>query len=280
MRARDLFIGGFKMMKTYQKTALMIIVPLFLLNMLTQYMSNKMTMGAMEQALANPESFNPMAMMGPVLLTMLISIFIGAVVAVAWHRRALLDEAFTWSPSQIFRGPVFSYILWIIVLMLIILLVSLAIGFVGGMVIALLVAISPALAAIVGIPAYIAFILFLVVYMTRISVILPARAVERPITIKEALAATKGQGWMIIRYTLLTFVVFMIVLIPLMLPSIMAQTNMMNGVVTDPAEIMAASQPSMISLILISAFSAVVGLYQIGIMTILYSTFVGTKEIA
>ncbi len=283
MRALDLFLGGFKMMKTYSKTAWMMIIPMAILGFAMNYYAQQQQFAIFEEALSNDIIPNPNSGFGTIMLTVLISTFFAAVIAVGWHRRVLLDESFSWSVGTLFRKPVWSYILGVIIIILIFIgiyiLGALAIAFVG------LIAsmISPYLMIII-VPFVIAGFVWLIVFLTRVSLILPARALERPISVKTALASIEGQFWMLVRYILITLLAMCVVILllsPFILPQFQAQIAIGSGQITDPTAILEAlkpSKPSVLYLAITSIFGAVMSLHQVGIITILYAHFIADDK--
>ena len=139
----------------------------------------------------NPDPLTAMRVAGPILG--LLSAAAALWIAVGWHRYILLDEM----PGTIvppFRGDrILAYFGNT-------LLVGLIAGAVGLVVFVPLVFIAAGIARGGGAVSYLLILVSLVGYffaavlVYRVSLILPASAIGKPITISESWAATRGSG--------------------------------------------------------------------------------------
>ena len=139
------------------------------------------------------------------LVLLILFVFVAAWVAVSWHRFILLEEYSGIIPA-ISGRPIWPYIGRSFVYGLFIGLVALILGFAVGIVTAILFAVSPSLGSIgaIGLGLLLGVVLSLLWF--RIGVALPAIAVGKPITMREALDATAK-----IKGTILSIVVTIVV---------------------------------------------------------------------
>jgi hypothetical protein len=130
----------------------------------------------------------------------LLTLFAFASIAVSWHRYILLDEI----PQGLARlradNTVWRYFGNTLLIFLILLAGFLPVGLLVGM----LVAALQNAGAIISVPIYLAAIIFGVAAFYRMSVKLPAIALERKdFTLKEAWAKTQGNVWQLFGLALL-----------------------------------------------------------------------------
>lgn len=271
MRARDLFIGSFRLMIDHRRTALMLIAPLIIVNAVSLWSSERAT----SQLLGAPGEASVNAMLAinfSGLAISLISLCLGAIIAVAWHRKLLLEEGFAWSRAAIFRAPVWSYIRGVIKVALIVIGLAFILAFAAVLVGSLLVflfELDPEYSAI-SLGAFLVFALVIVgiwVFTTRYSVALPSRAIDNKIGFREAFGATKGTNWMLVRLGLLGFLVFF-------LPSFLADFDGMAEIFEMQERPSAIEKSSVLRLLLSTIVTSIAGLFQVGVLTILYAHFV------
>lgn len=134
------------------------------------------------------------------LIVGLLTLFAFASIAVSWHRYILLDEV----PQGLARlradNTVWRYFGNTLLIFLILILGFLPVGLLVGV----LVAALQHAGALISIPIYVAAIIFGVSAFYRLSVKLPAIALERTdFTLKDAWAKTQGNTWQLFGLALL-----------------------------------------------------------------------------
>ena len=155
------------------------------------------------------DSMDGVAMPSPLLVVLNIAILIAAlVVAVAWHRFVLLEEE-TNTPFPAFHGPqVLAYFGKILLLVLAVM----AVAFCVSIVIGLLSILSQVFLAL-----YIPMGLALAWGFYRLSPILPAAAVGKPMTFREAWDTTEPYSTALFALIFVTFLVGLLVGLAFML---------------------------------------------------------------
>jgi hypothetical protein len=132
-------------------------------------------------------------------ITSLVFTFAGVSIAVAWHRRLLLDEAPGWSGSNVATGSMWRYICVGIAIGLIVMLP------VAAILVPTLFWLGPLLAGTGhGPPSPAIFLLVFVIYIAafaallRLTPLLPARAIgDRTLTFRQVWNRTRGNIWRI-----------------------------------------------------------------------------------
>ena len=144
-----------------------------------------------------------------VVMLLIVTIFVAAWVAVSWHRFILLEEYSGILPAVSGR-PIWPYVGRSIIYGLFVGLVALGLGLVVGVVTTVLFAMSPTIGAVgtLILGALLGVVLSLVWF--RIGVALPAVAIGKPITMREALNATAKINGTILGIVVLIVVVSMI----------------------------------------------------------------------
>lgn len=146
---------------------------------------------------------------GAVLIMVIVNLVVSLWIAVAWHRYVLLEERPAgWLPPL--NGSAMLGYLWLSVLIgLLVAVIMFAIMIPLGII---LLAV-PFLAGVI--PAAALFIGMILFY--RLAIVLPARAVERPMTFGEAIEATRGHSGTVVVLALLTVGFSLALQIPTML---------------------------------------------------------------
>ena len=145
------------------------------------------------------QAANPGAVMAFFMLAFAFSLIASASISVAWHRFGLLGER----PGVIhfkFGGVELAFVLKMVLLSMIMLgiwLIIMLVHFVFK---------SSALTGVVAIAAS----FFLIPAFFRLSLVLPAVAVERPIPFSEAYAMSEGLGWYMFLATFLLSLPFVL----------------------------------------------------------------------
>ncbi|SMR82552.1 hypothetical protein SAMN04488030_2905 [Aliiroseovarius halocynthiae] len=194
----------------------------------------------------------------------LVTMVLGAWVAVAWHRYVLLEEdPGGWIPN--FNGrEILGYILWLLLMMVIyfaILLPFIAVaalaatGLEGG-------GTAGAGLIIVFVISGFATIIAAVIVLTRLSTCLVSRAVSQRLSLAQAWNATRGSSWPIVVYLLLMFAVMLVVGIIVSL--LMAVVGVAAFVIVVPAYL------------LLTWFLMI---FQVSIMTTLYGYYIEGREL-
>lgn len=286
MRARDLFLGSFQMMNAYRKTFLMMGIPLFILNIFMNMASNAYTMNMFKRVVTNPIGYSPFAGMGWLFLVLMVTIFIGFALAVGWHRRALLDEAFEYASNRFFNRNIWSYFVGSLLILIIYFGIALMAVFAIMIMTAIINLFSdlPFLMIIIGFIfslAGLAFLLWFAQFLLRISIILPSRAIGKPISIGRAYTTTIGQHWMLIRFILLTGFISMIVMSPMIIGAIYDQISFLNSIEAgnfDPNQFIQSKLASPAEIAFSSFFSTIWSFFSVGFLTILYAQFVNNND--
>ncbi|MES0812796.1 hypothetical protein ABLO27_25105 [Roseibium sp. SCPC15] len=133
---------------------------------------------------ADPQSGNPGAMVLLSVVMLMFALASSASIGVAWHRFGLLGE----TPGLIHLrvgGLELKFILKSLLLALIFVCVWLIIGFVQ---------VAIGVPVVTGVFAILLLIFAIPTFM-RLSLILPATAVEHPISLGEAYSISEGLGW-------------------------------------------------------------------------------------
>ena len=154
--------------------------------------------------------------LGFLLLSMIFTIW----VIVAWHRFILLEEDPTGFVTPFNGDRILAYLGQILKLFLVGFLISLPFGAVFGLVLA--VSPSTLIAGLFVLSAV--FFAWLVLVFYRLSITLPASAIGRPISLREAWRATEGTWWVLFVLVLLAgltqmliqFVVSLLLVVPLL----------------------------------------------------------------
>ena len=146
---------------------------------------------------------------GPYLLTAVVNLVASLWIAVAWHRYVLLSERPGGLLPRMHGAAMLGYLGRSILIGLLVALVI----FVVSIPLTLLAVVAPPLAALIPVTAlFVAMILFY-----RLSIVLPARAVDRRMTFREALAATEGHSATVVVLALLTVGFSLLLQVPTML---------------------------------------------------------------
>lgn len=148
----------------------------------------------------NPEDmdyvFSQPQVISGVLVVWLVAVMSMLWIVVNWHRFVLLEEFPTgWVPPFRF-GPVLGYFGRIILLGLLALLLMIPVGMVAGLLMVI---------PVLGVLAFGAAYVLLAIGIYRVIVILPACAVEKPISLGAAFAATKGANFDIFILMIVSF---------------------------------------------------------------------------
>ncbi|WP_299652229.1 hypothetical protein [uncultured Jannaschia sp.] len=209
-------------------------------------------MGEGDAAPILPDGFLA-ASLAVVLLQAAISIWI----AVAWHRRVLLQESAEGVVPPVHGGQMLGYLGRSILIGLIVAAVS--------------VAILVALAPIVPVLASPAVFIVAVIIFYRLGLILPAGAIGKPITVGEAWTATKGQSATVVLLALLTFAVSLLLQVPALIDaSISGPPVATDGTLATPGPISVT-------------YNLVVGwmllLLGVSILSVLYGHFVERRPL-
>lgn len=168
-----------------------------------------MSLGDIDVMMASADFEFPVV---PYLLVLAAGLILGPWIAVGWHRYALLNERPNgWVPVWQ-GGRIWGYLGRSILIGLFIVLATIA------LMIPMMLFMGSAVTAVIAI---IIVVLILTVVFYRISPILPAGAVDKKITIKEAWAATKGSTGAIV----LTFILLVIMSVLMLLPTILNMGN-------------------------------------------------------
>ncbi|WP_371170179.1 hypothetical protein [Aliiroseovarius sp. 2305UL8-7] len=201
MTGSQLLKHSFGMIERNIGTAMRISLVLFLVSLALQ-VGMIVWMGAKAAVVANQgTAISVFASYIPSFTTL----FLGAWVAVAWHRFVLLEEHNGgWLPH--FHGrEVMFYILWIVVLGLIYIVlilplifffVTVAVGVEGGD------TFSPATVALLALAGVVTMFVIVVV-LSRLSPVLVSRAVSNRLSLTEAWRATRGASKPIIGFMLI-----------------------------------------------------------------------------
>ncbi|WP_424941401.1 hypothetical protein [Aliiroseovarius sp. S253] len=135
----------------------------------------------------------------------IVSLVMGAWVAVAWHRYVLLEESSGgWIPP--FHGvEVFRYILWVIALFVIYLVLALPIILVGAFSVTGIESGQNPSAGMIAlfVVGFLATFLAVVIVLSRLSTSLVSRAVSQRLSLAGAWAATRGSSWPILMCALI-----------------------------------------------------------------------------
>lgn len=148
----------------------------------------------------NPEDmdyvYSQPQMVSGALVVWLVAVMSMLWIVVNWHRFVLLEEFPTgWVPP--FRiGPVLGYLGRVILLGLLALLLMIPVGMVAAMLMVI---------PVLGVIAFGAAYVFLAIAIYRVIVILPACAVEKPISLGAAFNATKGANFDIFILMIVSF---------------------------------------------------------------------------
>lgn len=146
---------------------------------------------------------------GAYVLLALVNVVVSLWIAVAWHRYVLLDERPTGFLPQMRIGAILGY-LWLSILIGLLVLVTIMVATIPLGVLAVTI---PFLAGLIPVVAL--FAAMLVFY--RLSLVLPARAVEREMSFGEALRATGGHNDTVVVLALLTVAFSLLLQVPTML---------------------------------------------------------------
>ncbi|MBO6892171.1 MAG: hypothetical protein JJ866_09540 [Roseibium sp.] len=147
----------------------------------------------------DPQAANPGAVATFALLALVFSLVASASISVAWHRFGLLEER----PGAIqlkFGGLEFAFVMRMLLLALIMVGIWLVVALIHGLLGA---------PALTGVAAIVVFIFAIPVFF-RLSLILPATAVERPISLGEAYSMGEGLGWYMFLATFLLSLPFVL----------------------------------------------------------------------
>lgn len=147
----------------------------------------------------NPEEFQFMLQMGNVpivsfIVFLLISLVTAIWIAVAWHRYVLLGEA----PGAVVPAPngerMLSYLGSTVILVIIGIVLGFVIGLVGGFILSALFSSVRTMTGvyIAMVVAFVVIALPILVIMTRLSLVLPAAAVGKPLGLGGSWDATRG----------------------------------------------------------------------------------------
>lgn len=184
-----------------------------------------------------------------VILAVIVVIGAALWIAVAWHRYILLSETPSGILPPIHQDRMLAYLGRGFILFLVFLLAgSVLFGLVAG-----LAALIMPLGIILGLIAGVA----LTVLFYRLSVTLPAAALGQPLTLKEALAATKGSTGVVIVIILCLFVLQLVIQGAVM---ILTFIPLLGALVS----------------IAVSMFTAMLG---ISILTTLYGYYIEKREL-
>ena len=135
----------------------------------------------------------------PLLIVNIVASVLYIWVATAWHRFVLLDE----HPDALLPAFNGRRVLVYVGYSLLVSLALAAIGLVGGIFVGIFAA---AHVWIIVVPVAIIAVLVVFVVSYRLSVVLPAASVEKPIKLRDAWEDTRGSTWVMISIALLTFV--------------------------------------------------------------------------
>ncbi|UWQ10883.1 hypothetical protein K3X41_13615 [Aliiroseovarius crassostreae] len=203
------------------------------------------------------------------LVQQVLSLLIGAWIAVAWHRYVLMNEDPTgWLPQL--RGPqVMTYALWAVLMMIGVVVLSFP------LILAFLLMIESIEAGAVPNTGQIVFLIiafvivmsFAMIAMMRLSTVLVSRALGERLGVKQAWAATRGSNKMIFAlFCWMFLILFVVMLVVGFVASILGSMGLT-----------------------ILAFGVVVPIYvfggwlfamlQISIMTTIYGVYVEGREL-
>lgn len=135
---------------------------------------------------------------GPLFLIAILNLVVSLWIAVAWHRYVLLEERSNGWITPMNGGAMLGYLGRSILIGLLVALIVLVVSIPLGM----FALILPAGLATTLIGAAALFVAMIVFY--RLAVVLPAGAVDRPLTFRDAWQATKGQSGTVVVLALLT----------------------------------------------------------------------------
>ncbi|MGV3490579.1 MAG: hypothetical protein ACO1OG_04580 [Devosia sp.] len=121
-----------------------------------------------------------------------------SVIAVAWHRYILLNEPVDGYIPRFERQPLIAYIRYSLLLAVILIGIAIAIAIVAG----LLSNLIGQLAIVILIIGYI----FMLIASYRLSPLLPASAIGRPMRVAEAWQSTAGATWSIVVLAILSLI--------------------------------------------------------------------------
>ena len=139
----------------------------------------------------------------PFLLSFLCLMVIELWVFVSWHRFILLEEYPTgWIPT-LRTDRILAYFGKIIMLGLI----AIGAGIALTLVVTIIAAIGGNAGGIIAVPLMTVFWIAMIVVLYRLTPILPAAAIGKPLKISEAWDATRGSGWAIVLVLVLIFIV-------------------------------------------------------------------------
>lgn len=175
----------------------------------------------------NPEDmdyvFSRPQVVSGVLVVWLVAMVSMLWIIVNWHRFVLLEEFPTgWLPP--FRlGPVLGYLGRIILLGVLALLFMIPVGMVAGLFLVI---------PVLGVVALGAMYIFLAIALYRVVVILPACAVEKPVSLSTAFNATKGANFDIFILMLVSFGVN--ILLQLVVLAVSAIVPLLGALVSIP----------------------------------------------
>ena len=147
------------------------------------------------------------AQTGLFILIYVVNLIVGIWIAVAWHRYVLVDE----KPDSILPTYSGRRILSYFGYFLLLTLVGMALGAIAGVLFAIFAVLQ---AAWLAVPIAIIGVALVFVVIFRLSIVLPASSVEKPMKLRDAWEATEGTTWTILGIVLLTILAGLLLQLP------------------------------------------------------------------
>ncbi len=262
MNSIQLFTQSFRLLWEHRNQAFILAIPVIVINLISLFIQPNDSLAAVSTA-------NLLLS----LILFILSFVVSVMMSIGWHRAELLGEKAEIGASLLWRPQFWGYLGRLILIILVVLAIYFAFMLIAGLVFGGIISSAPGTAnmgllSLLGVLFFIG-ILFLYALVMRLSLILPACSVERPISMSEALQSTKGRTLMILGYMLL----MALTAIALMLPLIGAMQAMITNVALGfPTSLSIAASLYITLVSMVMTFVGLAGL------TLLYAHYVGSDH--